>query len=307
MDQASFKIRFIGPAVEGHAIDVNDLAPALLAIGDLIKAANTELYGKKSGVAVKIEAFEAGSFGIDFQVLHEVAQDIGTLIDMAGPRAQNLVAVLGLAGLTCKGLLSLLHWSKGRPVAKISDDPIDTKQVIFVTDDGDSLVVPRDTVVLYCSSVVRKKIEEAFVKPLSNNEGIESIVVSADDSKKADDAFTITQAEKSFYAVPSVTETELISNETELWVQPISVTFKENNKWRFSTGKDGMTFYATMLDKDFMTRVMEGLAISVEDKFRIKLRTEQKEAGNTLATLYYVVEVIEHRPAGTQLILPLDK
>lgn len=43
-------IRYDGPALADHSMDVADLAPALMALSDLLKIANTYMNGDRAGV-----------------------------------------------------------------------------------------------------------------------------------------------------------------------------------------------------------------------------------------------------------------
>lgn len=45
MSKIAFQLRYDGPALSEHGMDVGDLAPALLALGDLIKRANATVNG----------------------------------------------------------------------------------------------------------------------------------------------------------------------------------------------------------------------------------------------------------------------
>ena len=49
-------IRYDGPALSDRSMDVAELAPALLALSDLLKIANTYANGDRAGVKVKVNA-----------------------------------------------------------------------------------------------------------------------------------------------------------------------------------------------------------------------------------------------------------
>lgn len=50
MSEARFSLIFRGLAVDNGEIDVHDLAPALLAVGDLLQAANQAINGEQAAV-----------------------------------------------------------------------------------------------------------------------------------------------------------------------------------------------------------------------------------------------------------------
>ena len=52
MSEKSFKFIFDGPAFAEHQIDVADLAPALLALGNVVKRANEAINGNRAEDAV---------------------------------------------------------------------------------------------------------------------------------------------------------------------------------------------------------------------------------------------------------------
>lgn len=65
MRNTHFSLIFEGRAVDNGEIDVQDLAPSLLALGALIQAANAELNGQAARVAVKLQTTRSGSFQVD--------------------------------------------------------------------------------------------------------------------------------------------------------------------------------------------------------------------------------------------------
>lgn len=56
-------VAYDGPALQDHTMEVADLAPALLALANLIKTANYIINNGKSNISIKVNAeFIAGSF-----------------------------------------------------------------------------------------------------------------------------------------------------------------------------------------------------------------------------------------------------
>ncbi len=71
------RIRYDGPALEGHAIDVNHLAPALLALGDLCTLANKRFNGDRASVKVLVRAdFEAKCFDVAIELVQTVYDQV---------------------------------------------------------------------------------------------------------------------------------------------------------------------------------------------------------------------------------------
>ena len=54
MSRATFTIAYDGPALTNHTMDVRDLAPAMLAVGQLCDAANVVLNGERSKIQVHV-------------------------------------------------------------------------------------------------------------------------------------------------------------------------------------------------------------------------------------------------------------
>lgn len=57
-----FSVKFTGPALENHTIDVRVLAPSLLALADALKSAQKELSPDSPAPAIDIKATRPGSF-----------------------------------------------------------------------------------------------------------------------------------------------------------------------------------------------------------------------------------------------------
>ncbi|MGH7641171.1 MAG: hypothetical protein ACREOL_09755, partial [Candidatus Dormibacteria bacterium] len=77
-----FVLTFEGPALESHRMAVAELAPALLALGDLFHEANEVLNPGSPRVSLEIRAFDRGSF------------EIGLSLGQPGGVAEGLVRLL---------------------------------------------------------------------------------------------------------------------------------------------------------------------------------------------------------------------
>lgn len=105
-----FHVIYDGVALDEHLMDVRDLAPAMMAINDLLIHANQEINGDSLKIELKVKAnFKAGSFGIEF---HEILSWYSQIRDiLTGPtvtalaNAGGLLALIGMFKSTKIGLL----------------------------------------------------------------------------------------------------------------------------------------------------------------------------------------------------------
>ena len=92
MSSASFRVAFEGlPFVDGE-IAVSDLAPALLALGDVVQAANRALNGERAEARLKLRATNVGSFEALLSIDVSMIDAIKDLLDAAVASADRLVA-----------------------------------------------------------------------------------------------------------------------------------------------------------------------------------------------------------------------
>jgi hypothetical protein len=100
-----FSVAYDGAASDEHSIDVENLAPALLAFGKLIREANVEFNGKKATSKVLVVSdFEAKCFHVNFDVILSLYEQIKSLLDSPDvSTAKTILEWLGLLGLTGGG------------------------------------------------------------------------------------------------------------------------------------------------------------------------------------------------------------
>ena len=69
MSRADFTLTYDGPALKAHEMDVRDLAPAMLAVGELFDAMNLLLNGESAEVQINVKAHEPGCFSVVFDII----------------------------------------------------------------------------------------------------------------------------------------------------------------------------------------------------------------------------------------------
>lgn len=293
MSYAKFQIIYDGPALTDSLMDVRDLAPALLALGDSIEEANFALNRKKSSISLKVNAsFQSGCFGIEFDVIQgTLDQALSLFTDNGISTAKEIVELLGFASSPFIGLLGLLRWLKGRKPDEII--LIEHNQVKVICDNK-TLVTEQKTIELYRHYKLRQALEKAVVEQL-NKEGINSVAFK---TAGKDDFITVSKSESQWFKA-TVDEENLGSDINTYTLQIITVSFKGDNKWRLSDGNN--TFFATITDESFLKKVDHG-----EEKFasgdllKVKLKKRQWLANGQIKAEQEIIKVMEHRGAHKQ-------
>jgi hypothetical protein len=233
MSQARFTLIFRGPAVDNGEIDVQDFAPALLAVGDLIQAANEVINGHKATVAVKVRATSEGSFEVDLALWQQIVDSIFTYahVHRHGIAAANNLADLILkactaAGFAGGGLLALIRFLKRRKPDKNEERGGDV--IIHV---GDTYFVTNREAVQLAEDIAVRNHARRLVSTLERD-GIESISAR----RPGGEELKITREDVPAFDVPDTEEEELQNEVRRMTLQIISLSFKEDNKWRLTDG-----------------------------------------------------------------------
>lgn len=291
---AHFSIKYDGPALASHQMDVRELAPALMALSSLLEEANREIYPDGNEVRVQVKgSFKGGSFGVDLIALQSIKEQIVSLL--TGPEASavsNLFGILGGVGLVGSGyagLIQFIKWLNGRKPTSVTQvgDHLVVEAALF--ERTESIEVSLVAGKLYKSRVVRQSLAKVL-KPLER-EGIDVFAAGRDGQSE-----TVIEKDDLAAFTDAAQEADVASDNTmsRVLVQVESAVFKDGNKWRISDG--AATFHAAMDDTDFIDRVDAGLErFGKGDVLVVDLRRVQLITDNGLKSEWSIIKVHEHR------------
>lgn len=294
---STFRITYDGSALDTHEMDARELAPALLAISDLLEASNRVLNDNRAEVSVRVRgSFKSGSFGIDFAVAQKLSNQLVELFSGQNANAiANAAAIATLLWGGSKGLVATLKWIHGRKITKVIEH--EGRAKLFVDEDAYDVELP--VLALLRDYELRRALESA-TKPLERN-GIDILAFGTDGEIQD----TILKSEAPWFAVPATEDEPLDEVEYEATLQIARIEFNEDNKWRFTDGE--ASFYATILDDDFLNRINKCEEVfSKGDILRARIKKRQWLSGEKMRTEYFVLQVISHHGGARQIRLPLS-
>lgn len=296
-----FHLVYDGPALDEHRMDVRALAPALLAMGDLVERANLLLNGEQVRVSVDVHAsFKSGSFGIDMELAQSLWQKV---LDLASSNpATSIATICGLLGLSAReafnGVIQVIRWLRGRGVTRI--EPLENGAVrLFVHDEH--LDTEERVLKLVQDYKLRKALEGVICEPLER-EGITSVATVENERV----AMLVERLESAYFRAP-VPQDETLGEDTYIAnLQVLNVAFQDGNKWRFTEG-GGNVFHAMVLDEDFLKRVhLNEEQFAKDDIIRASVRRTQRLTREGLKADYEVLKVLEHRSATPKVQLRMN-
>lgn len=296
MEKMSFKIAYDGPALENHEMDVKELAPALLAVGELLEEANVVFNGSESKVAVNIKAFSEGSFGVDFNVLQNSIAGLFSILSGSGVSGSvNLISIIGFIKDGDRSLIDFIKKLKNRKIKSITR--LEVGNVKVEIEGGEIMEISQEVIKLFGNFKVRKSLELIIKKPLENL-GVDEIIFSGKGATEK-----ITKTESGYFALPEIDETLISEQELQSNLQIVNISFKEDNKWRFYDGNN--TFYAVILDKDFLGKIATNEEyFAKDDLLEVLLAIKQYSVPEGIRAEYYIKKVLGHKKAGRQIPLP---
>lgn len=279
----SLQVKFDGPALATGAMDVRDLAPALLAFGAFIEACNRELNGESASVSVRVRSdFKGHSFAIDFDLVQTLLEQAKTLF--GANRLTSPEAIISAA----IGAITLLKLLKGR---KPTGTTIEIDRVrISVDGDYEEVEATKESVRIIRNRSARRALE-AFLKPVEK-EGIDHVDITHSSGHER-----ITKQDVPYLKAPD--DEEILTEQVvKMALTVLTVDFPGEKSWRFTDG--GEPFTAKITDSKFLEQIEAGLRFGKGDSIIALVKFTQKRVRGRIRLEREVVEVLEHLPPTGQ-------
>jgi hypothetical protein len=308
MSSTSFRVAFEGIPFEDGEIAVSDLAPALLALGEVVQTANRALNGDRAEARLKLRASNLGSFEALLSIDVSMFDAIKDMLDAVTSNPERVVAADQLLDLLMKGgkivggtvigLFAAVKFLRGKKPDKVEDQ---RNGVTSITINQTTVFVDSRTVTLLEDLPTREALE-AFGEKALGISGVESIRIG---EKGTDADVELTKEDRGSFQVPaSALQDERVEVvEREVLLKIVTSHFRDGYKWRFTDGGE-KPFTADIEDVGFLNSVSDGkLSLSANDTLRCRIREEQKLTTTGLTKEIKVLEVVEHIPGARQLKL----
>jgi hypothetical protein len=302
MAETTFEVKYDGEALRDGRMPVRDLAPALLALGQLFTEASQLLYPDNDPVALELEATEEGSFSA-----HLILQGAGAAWDQistfsGGEGLASLVVfkefIIGdSVDLSLFGLIKALQ---RRRVVEERQAP-NPGEVTLRLEDGSEITVKAEVAGLSNDPQIRKKAREV-VEPL-RREGVDDVQFRMDGKPTV----RLEKNDVPAFEIPEVEDAEVLSEqEVDVYLDVLTAELEQGStrKWRF--GGLGGTFWAPIEDSKFMEKFAHREEIlGVGDRIRATVKITQKRdpTSNKIREERQVLQVHECIEAPEQLSL----
>lgn len=293
VSEVSFQFQYAGSAVESGLMNVRDLAPALLAVGDLCEQANYEVNGTAVKASVQVRAPAPGSVIVVFVL------NIGIPATVALTMGLNPLSTAKDVLALIKNGIEIVKLIGGRKVE--SATPLGnglTRLVVEHTGTVEHKVI--HDVPDHVMSFLNKRSVQADMKNITTPlkaEGVEVLNVIEEreivESVSTEDVHAF---EELSVALPSTDEEVIEETSTiEKSFTVVTISSDPRNYWRLT---DGRNSWSVKVDDRALHEAAKAGQLGIEPGFIVKARikSETRWVSGKPETVNHLVKILNVKP-----------
>lgn len=279
---SSFGLAYYGDAVAEGSMAVRDLAPALLALGEVYTRANAILNGDRSSVTLNFRATNRGSF----DVLLALAIVSGPLLNFLSGQLVTSAANLKELILGSDGLFAAIKQLRGQDIKPPKEPQAGIN--IEINNSTININLPPEVIRLYSDREIRR-LTKAVVAP-TLLPGIDRMAVTEDDQEVQ----SITKEDAGYFDEALTDGTIINETVTKQVLQLIKADYV-GGKWRLHNGTNKLNY--AIEDPVFASEVRTGARRTGAGDYIIgQVRTVQRiDAAGELHNEHSLIKVDEYR------------
>jgi hypothetical protein len=304
---AKFEVAYDGEALREHSMDVQDLAPALLALGNLIRDTNALVNADRSKVKVLVQSdFEHKCFNVAFEISQTFFDHARSLLSDGNVKtAEDILRLLGLIGVPSIGtVLGYLLWRKGRATAAPGTTVTDvsgTGVVQLHLQDGSTSTINQTIYMLAERPEIKRSVVGVLAPTLEP--GIDQVTFR--EGSATAPSLTVSKAEAD--QIRASCEAPTTEREIEHEPQPViahlrvrSPVFEPGAKqWRFFYGEENIV--ADISETNIAANAIARGGVMLDDLYTVKLEiTEHETEKGRFRKSYKIKEVLTFKAAAQQ-------
>jgi len=259
---ARFRIAYDGEDHADHRIDMKVLSVSLSALAEVLYEGAQVATGNSSSIDVQVSAdFEAGSFGVDVEVIQHAIDTFPWL------------AALGfIGGAAISGtVLGILRTLKGREIELVEHGDSDTSVLLV---DGKKTECPELVAKFVTNRNIRLALEKVVSDPLSRSGTSTFKVSERTNENNTIEVFSVEEDELESFQRLRASTTKKTQDE-EISVKFVAADIEKNAGWKIE--HDDRVMPVQMKDKQFVQRLQNMEEPHLFGKpFRVRLRNVRK-------------------------------
>ena len=288
MAEADFGVTYHGPALNEGRMAVRDLAPALLALGELFTDVGKVTMPDRKPIGLTIRATEQGSFLV--HLVLEAESMLGRVVDLLTTPEVAALVLIRETVIGEDGLFAFIKRVRGRRITE--EEQISPGVVRVILVDGTSIETTPDVLTLFNNVPIRRKARQV-VEPLGG--GRVDTIRFHHDSESLD----LVAADLSSFDLRDQSSI-LVEEEREMYLYPSTAVLDGSaRKWEFASGE--FRLKASIEDEEFLGDVGDGERFGSGDILHCRVRYVQRMVRGKLQDEWAIVRVLKHIPPGDQL------